>query len=269
MFVYVEYAVLDNLIIDYFLIKTSLRFGGVKIKKLKVLFASVIATIFAIVMPMFNVNNILAFFLKILLAICIILLSGEYTSIKSYIFTLNIFILLTFVTGGGVIAILYLLNMQYVLVGGEIVNQGFPISVIIASALIITSVIVRISKTIYRKKQLIPFMQKCQIVINGKGFSLNGFIDTGNRLYDDKMGCPIIVISKKMAEKHNVIPYLTEQIAVLKFSTISGQSAMPVYKLSGIILYVNNRVLYKSASLAITSSDYDSDYDIILHPALI
>lgn len=269
MLVYIEYAILQNLIIDYFLIKVSLYLGGVKTKWFKVLFALVLGVGFAIVLPLVYINNKIAFFIKILIAISIVYIAGEYKSIKSYFLTLNIFLLLTFLTGGGVIAILYLFDMDYVLKGGQIINQGFPVAVIIGGAFIITSGVLRLGKSIYRKKNLIPFMQKCQIILGGKGFLLNGFIDTGNRLYDDKRGCPILVISKSVAEKHNLIPYLTEKVSTIKYSTISGQSLMPIYKLSGVILYQNNNVLYKSASLGITENSYDKEYDIILHPAII
>ena len=269
MLVYIEYAVIENLIIDYFLLKTSLYFSRANYKWYKILFAVCLGTAFAIVLPLININNKIAFFIKILIAISIVYISGEYNNIKSYILTLNLFLLLTFLTGGGVIAILYLLNMDYILVGGEIVNQGFPVSVIIGGAFIITTIVLRVGKSIYRKKDLVPFMQKCQIVVGGRGICLNGFIDTGNRLYDDKRGCPIIVISSFVAEKYNLTPYLTEKTGDIKYSTISGQSLMPIYKLSGIILYQNGSILYKSASLGITKNTYDKNYDIILHPALI
>ncbi|MBO4963213.1 MAG: sigma-E processing peptidase SpoIIGA [Clostridia bacterium] len=269
MLVYLEYAIIENLVIDYFLLKVSLFFSGVKTKWYKKVFAVVIGTAFAIVLPLFYINNILAFFIKILLAISIVYIAGEYKSIKSYFLTLNIFLLCTFLTGGACIAILYLCNMQFVLKGGKVVNQGMPVAVIIGGAFIITSVILRVGKSIYRKKNLVPFMQKCQIVLGGKGFCLNGFVDTGNRLYDDKRGCPIIVVSKFVAEKHNLLPYLTERVGSINYSTIGGKSVMPIYKLSGVILYINDSVLYKTASLGVSENAYDKDYDIILHPALI
>ena len=66
MLVYVEYAVIENLIIDYFLLKTSLYFSRASYKWYKILFAVCLGTAFAIVLPLVNINNKIAFFIKIL-----------------------------------------------------------------------------------------------------------------------------------------------------------------------------------------------------------
>lgn len=269
MQVYLEYAIADNFIIDYFLLLSSLYLTGNKISKFKILFSALIGTAVAIILPLFTLNAIVSFFVKILLAITMIYLAGEYKNFKGYILCLNVFILLTFLTGGAVIAILFALNMDYVLVGTKIVNQGLPVSLMIAVSFIFCFIVIKVGKAIYRKKQIFPFIRKCEIVAGDKSFPLVGFVDSGNRLYDDKRGCPIVVISKKNLEKMNILPYLSAKIGSLKFNTVSGEGEMPLYKISGIIFKENCGVTYKSATLGISYREYSEDYDIILHPSLV
>ena len=159
--------------------------------------------------------------------------------------------------------------MDYVLVGTQIVNQGLPVSLMIAVSFIFCFIVIKIGKSIYRKKQIFPFIRKCEIVAGEKTFPLVGFIDSGNRLYDEKRGCPIVVISKKNLERMNILPYLTSKIGSLRFNTVSGGGEMPLYKIGGIIFKEGTGITYKSATLGISYSEYSSDYDIILHPSLV
>ena len=127
---------------------------------------------------------------------------------------------------------LYFLNMDYVLKGGEIVNKGFPVGVMISGACVITYLILKAGKSLYRKKDMVPFIQKCQIVVGGRGVCLKGFVDTGNRLYDDKRGCPVLVISSLVVEKYNLKPYLTEKTGVIKTRIIRDPSDRKKFKTS-------------------------------------
>ena len=248
---------------------SSLFICQVPRKLFKLFLSSLLGTIVSLVSPLIHIPNIIFIFLKILLAICMILIASEYKTIRKFILCLNVFILLTFLIGGAIIAILYALNKNFILENGIIVNQGFSVSLIVCFALVLTDITLKIVKILYKKKTLTNFLQKCQIVIKGKSFALMGLIDTGNRLYDDKNGCPIIVISKTLAEKFNITSYLIKPLYNIKFTTVAGQNIMPVYKLNGVMLYNDNKLTYKSASLAISSIEYDKEYDIILHPALL
>ncbi len=269
MQIYLEYAILDNLIIDYFLLKSSLYITGNQIKKFKIFLSATLGMLVAIALPLITLNAVLSFFIKILLAVVMIYFASEYKTFRGYILALNVFVLLTFLMGGAIIAILYSLNLDYVLVGNEIVNQGLPVSVMIGFAFILTSIVIKVSKGIYRKKQIFPFIRRCEIVAGEKSFPLVGFIDSGNRLYDNKRGCPIVVISRKNLEKINILPYLSDRVGALKYNTVSGGGEMPLYKIGGIILNDGGEVTYKSATLGISPSEYSGEYDIILHPSFL
>ncbi len=269
MQIYLEYAVLDNLVIDYFLIKSSLYITGNQIKKFKIFLSAILGTLVAILLPLITLNAIISFFVKILLAVVMIYFACEYKTFRAYILCLNTFILLTFLAGGAVIAILYALNMDYVLVGTEIVSQGLPVTVMIGFVFILSGVILRVAKGIYRKKQLFPFIRKCEIVAGEKSFSLTGFVDSGNRLYDTKRGCPIVVISRKKLEKTNILPYLSTKIGSIKYNTVAGGGEMPLYKIGGIIFKTDGEITYKSATLGISPNEYSEEYDIILHPSFL
>ncbi len=269
MQIYFEYALLENLLIDYFLIKSSLYITGNQIKKFKIFLSATLGALVAILLPLISVSAVVSFFIKILLAVVMIFLSCEYKTFRGYILALNLFVLLTFLMGGAIIAVMYALNQKVILTDGQVTNQGFPVSIMIGFAFIMTSVTLKVSKSIYRKKQLFPFLRRCEIVAGEKSFSLLGFVDSGNRLYDSKRGCPIVVISRKNLEKNNILPYLSTKLGSIKYNTVSGGGEMPLYKIGGIIFKTNGEIIYKSATLGVSPSEYSGEYDIILHPSFL
>ena len=91
MQVYLEYAVADNLVIDYFLLLSSLYLTGNKLNKFRIFLSALLGTLVAIILPLFTVNAVVSFFVKILLALVMIFTAGEYKNLKGYVLALNLF----------------------------------------------------------------------------------------------------------------------------------------------------------------------------------
>lgn len=268
MSVYVEYAVCDNLIVDYLLLRSTFFLVGQKVKKTKIFLNAVLGTITAITLPLCPISEWIKIFLKILLAVVMIFLCGEYKSVRGYLLTLIIFLALTFVSGGATIAILYALDMSYVIDGSVSYDAELPLSIIILSVAIITKVSLKVGKALYKKKNIFPFLRKCELVIKGKIFSLTGFVDSGNRLFDKKTGFPIIVISEKKFFKTEIYAQVGAPHGKVSFSTVSGQGEMLVYSVDEIVVYGEEKIVYDYVFLGVGASEYKDEYDLILHPAV-
>lgn len=270
MSVYIEYAIIDNLIIDYLLLKSTFYIIKQKVKILRIILTAVLGTVTAILLPLTGLNALLNFFIKILLAFVMIFLAGEYKSIRAYFLALSVFLALTFVSGGAVIAMLYALNLDFVFKNASISYKAeIPLSAIILIAVIITKICVKIAHSVYKKKNIFPFIRKTEIIVKGKPFSMTGFIDSGNRLFDKKTGSPIIIISEKTFKKLNMMFYVGKPYGKLDFSTVSGDGQMPVYSIDEVIVYGVEKIVYDYVYLGVSKMVYTGDYDVILHPAII
>ena len=268
MQVYVEYAVLDNLIIDYYLLKATAFLCGKKVNRLRLILTSVFSCAMAVCLPLFSIPQKLNVFVKIFLAFVIILLYGEYKSFREYFFLLAVFVFLTFLSGGAVIAVLYALNLDYVLKGGYVSYKfNFPLSVILLASVLCSQGVVKVAKAIYKKKTFYPFVRDCVIYIGKKSFHFTGFLDSGNRLFDKKSGKPIVIISKNAFYKTGLYEYLTSSYGYVNFSTVGGGGKMRLYELEK--MQISNEYYCREVILAVSEINYTEDYDVILHPALV
>ena len=77
MIVYVEYVVIDNLLIDYLLLKTALTLSGIEFKKIRVFLVALFGTGFALVFPLIDLSAFLLAAVKVGMGLLLILLSAK------------------------------------------------------------------------------------------------------------------------------------------------------------------------------------------------
>ncbi len=99
MQVYIEYAILDNFFVDYFLLRQAAVLLRVPFKKRRLILSSVIGTVVAVVLPLFDLPTVVGFILKILLGTVISFTAVNHRNFLGYIKYFNVFFLLTFFLG--------------------------------------------------------------------------------------------------------------------------------------------------------------------------
>ena len=75
------------------------------------------------------------------------------------------------------------------------------------------------------------FVYKTQLMFNGKTFNVNGFLDTGNVLFDGD--APVIVCGKKLFLQILGDDVVRAKLKKLEISTVNGQS--PSQKLFSLL----------------------------------
>ena len=113
MSVYIEYAFIDNMIINFILIKTATRCALVKTKFIWLFISALLGTAVALAVPLFSLPSACHIIIKIALAFLMVYVSARFKSVKSYALTLGFFLLFTFLSGGFIIALFTLLEIDY------------------------------------------------------------------------------------------------------------------------------------------------------------
>lgn len=270
MQVYIEYAFLDNMIINYVLLKTATRCAKVKTRFIFLFLSSLLGTVVALILPLASILPIFLIGIKLLLAVTMVYISGKFIKAKTYFITLAFFILFTFLCGGFLIALFTFAGVDYnayfLLNNDSVVPIGISVLFIYIASLFVT----KVTKILLKERNLKPFLRSCTVVINGKKFNVNGFIDSGNGLYDNKSGLPIVVCSNDL--------FLTLQSAGIKksiskitFDTVSGSSQMQLYVIDKIMIYNGSMVnIFNNVLLGVSEFGFSSiEYDLLLHPSLI
>jgi len=194
MVLYIEYVIIDNLIIDYILLSLlSVTFKD-DFKKRSMLVSSLIGTISAIFLPYLTKYNLLLTLYKILTAMIMILVLKKYKTYRKYFLYLIVFILYTFLFGGIGIGILNTFNIDYTINGLLLYSCEFPVSLFIVIFWLGSWLLKKVVICLNQQLKFNKYLYKIQLSDKGNIIEGVGFYDSGNTIKRDGRAVSIISI---------------------------------------------------------------------------
>ncbi len=203
MTIYLDVVLLENLCMNYIILFATAYIMKIKMKQLRLIFSSLLGSIYAVVSYLEILPLYSNFGMKILLSILMVYIAFNSKGIKSLAKQLIIFYLTSFAFGGCAFALLYFVRPQDILMKNGVYIGTYPIKIALLGGIIgfiITYIAFCIVKTKIRKKDMI---YNLVIKIDGKEINLKAMLDTGNLLKEPITGMPVVVIQK--SELYSVI----------------------------------------------------------------
>lgn len=201
MKVYVDLVFLLNLYLDFLLLVTT----SVVLKRntsLKRMVLGALAGSLSIFFLFYSINTFFLFLFKIGIALIMIFVSFGYQNLKYFLNNFGYFYMISVILGG----FLYYLNLEfsYTHIGLVFINKGFNINAIFL--IIFSPVILYIySRQAKKMKSNYNLIYKVIITLKNKEkYTLNGFLDTGNKLFDPITNKPIILLQKGVLKEENL-----------------------------------------------------------------
>ena len=196
MIVYLDIIFLENVLMNYIIIFTTGMILKNEFKRKNVLLASCIGAIYSIFMYL-NILKITSnFLMKIILSVIIIKIAFNPKKRKNLLKYLVIFYLVSFIFGGCIFALMYIVKPQFVQIRNGMFVGTYPIKIAIAGGLVayvVTQISFKMVKTKINKKDMIYAIE---IFYKEKSVKLKGLLDTGNLLKDPITGNPVIIVQK-------------------------------------------------------------------------
>jgi len=215
--IYLDVIILVNYIIDFII----LFFLNKMLKRNVSLFRLLSGALFGsltIVVLFIRFNDIQLFFLKLISASLMLLLSFGYKNFYYFINNLAYLYILSIILGGS----MYLLNINTLL---SSVNYY-------ALIIIISPLILKIFINYYQKTHKYKKHYSVKIIFdNNRVLDIIGFVDTGNKLRDPYFKRPIIIIDKKHYHPH-------DRILFVPYYTVNYQGLLKCIKPQDV--YLNN-----------------------------
>ena len=247
---FIEYALIDNLLVDYLLLKESATILKARIKRRALLLAAFTGAAFATVFPLLKISALPSFALKMLCAALMCLISSKHGSFRKYLLFFNVFLLCTFVLGGVTTGILYLLGINDVK-GAYYQAKAVPVGAAIFASYIVFTIIRRFAKKIAEKAVAVCGLIDCEIAVGGERFAVKAFYDSGNLLKDKRTGLPIIVADRNVFLRisRQRVPARHDEIAVV---SAGGRFRLGTYRIDYIIVKYNGKTTVKDAVIAVS-----------------
>ena len=215
MTVYIDLVMLLNIVLDSILLMSVSVLLGRNVRIKRIVLGSLIGSLSTLIL-FISITSLELLILKFVLGIIMCIVTFGYVNIKYTLNNVFYLYIISFIIGGGLTLI-----KDYGYYNYFILIIGF----IIISILFI--------KQMKKYQDNYSNYYKVDIYIKGNLYKLNGYLDTGNKLYDQYKNRPIILISKK-------INYNLEDIIYVPYVSLNNESLVKCLKSDKVI--VNNKV---------------------------
>lgn len=220
---YIEYVIVDNLVIDGLILILTSRAANLRAKWWQVFLSALVGTATSVCFPLFHLSSALLLTVKIMLsAVMTLILCAR--KLKKFIKAALYFYAFTLVLGGGCFAVLYFLGD--VAFGGTGIryHMSVPVGVVVLGISLASFGCFALIAHIKKVRRIGRIACSADISAGGETIRVSGIIDSGNLLIDPDTGRHVAVVDEeclaplldkgKLRCKHDI-----------KFNTVSGANA--------------------------------------------
>lgn len=238
MIIYVDLVFLLNIFLDCILLMGVSVILTRNVKMKRILLGSLIGGISGVTLFM-SVNSLVLFLLKIILGILMIIVTFGYHNLRYTLNNLFYLLTLSFSVGG----------VMYLLMEKGIYNYFL----LIIGFVFVTYMYIKQGKSL---NNTYSNYYKVVIYYKNRVLELTGFLDTGNKLYDNYKHRPIILIDKD-------ISYDDEDIVYVPYLSLNNQGIIKCFKIDRINI---NGHLFYNYLVGISNQKFQIDgINCILH----
>lgn len=260
MTVYIEYVIIDNLIIDYLMLKATFAITGKTCSRGRLFICALFGAAVALLYPLLETTAVILTAVKICSGFLIVLIAGDFNAPRAFFVNAGVFFAYTFLTGGAITGIFSLCGLSY--------SSEFSVAFMVAPVYAVLRAFGAVVCYAYKRKDVARLTYKVTLKACGRELSGKGFMDTGNGLYDGLR--PVIVCGESFFKKIVGDDILRIKFKKIKVNTVSGQSENLAFELDSLKIYISDEPnIYNNVTVCVAGKCAGDGYDVILHPALL
>ena len=201
MTVYLEYAIIDNLVINGLLLWFTFRTIKQTAPKWKILLSTAVGTIFALVLPLVNIDGaggaVLMVIIKLFIGALMVFIV-QHKSFVRYILFFLLFVTYTFALGGAI----YGITFATAGVQGSLLyftnTTSVPVGLFILTAVVFLWLLSKLIKFLNVRYSINNCLRDVIITYKDNKFRITSYLDTGNRLVDPISKAPVVIITMSL-----------------------------------------------------------------------
>ncbi|MGG5462385.1 sigma-E processing peptidase SpoIIGA [Clostridium sp. B9] len=202
MTVYIDIVILENFLINFFLLYLTLQTLKERIIYKRIILAAFLGAIYTLLVFVPNLNILTSLPFKLLFSLGMISIILEKRDIKSIIKSFISFLVITFAFSG-VCLMFALAENEYDILDSFIISDYSTKAVIFS--LIISYVLVSGVMNYFKNRAIINnFIYDLDVCIDSEVISLRGFLDTGNGLVEPATALPVIIAERDKFKGINI-----------------------------------------------------------------
>ena len=239
MEVYIEYVLIDNLVINSIILLLSLKMLKLSVINWRVVLGASVGTIVAILLPLISLQGVGLIAFKLALGMLICVCALDKFDIKHLMRFYICFLMFTFVMGGVCYGIIYSLTGSASLTDYAL---DIPVGVILIVVVVWARYLQKLINLIHKRNKLTLYLYELDLVLRKKKYKINAYFDTGNLMVDRDTKKPIVIISlAKVIDEFdinevmgilsgNIESVMLEDAHIEEFKAMSVSGKMVVFK---------------------------------------
>lgn len=256
MKVYIDVILFINIFFDFILLLSISLILRRNVKIYKIILGSLVGGM-SILFLFLPINKITLFFLKIIIAIFMCIITFNYKDIKYTIKNILFLYLVSVLLGG----VLYLLNIEFSYKNSGLIFYHNDVSINIIIILIVSPILLYFYvKQMKDLRNNYSKYYKVNIYFKSKkNVLLNGFLDTGNNLKDPYKSRPIVIVNYNKIKKY----VSKEKELLVPYTNINNDDILRCIKVDKIII---NNIEYRNILVGFSLNKINIDgIDCILN----
>ncbi len=269
MEIYIEIFLIQNILINFCLLKLIYLTTKSKTSLFKLLLASLIGAIPSVFCVMLLSNSLLLNLTKLLTAVGMVAIAFHQNK-KQFVFNFISLFLYTFAFNG---IVMTLSSKIYITSFGAIVSNKLSLELICVLFLIFTYIFELTVKHFKFKFNTNNLIYNITLAHKGKILKTQAYLDTGNFLNDN--GEPILVLDLNTYLKLNninLINFLTSQSPTIQTSTVNGTNNLKVFEIDKLIIKNGKKeITFEHQKVAVNTTNCfkNTNYQALLSPLFL
>jgi len=277
MIIYADVYILENLVINYFILLITAYITKTNVNSLRILFVSILAAFYSLLQFYPCMQFLYSMFGKVIVSLLLVYLTFWPRGILLFLRQLLSFYIVTIMFGGMVFFLYYITKNNFVV---DVQIKLKNVLIALGCSLIVFKVSYElIVKRIY-KESLIRYIK---FKINDAEYNCTAFVDTGNNLKEPFSGRPVVIVEKNLLKgKGNQadisVQSLEElqkqvgnRIVLIPYNSIGQEHGVLIGVIPDEFYISENRNTWtkKDVAIALYDKKISNRYSALLGPDLI
>lgn len=269
MEIYIESFIIQNILINFCLLKLVYLTTKSKTKFFSLLLSSIIGTISSVFVVIFLNNVLILNLCKLTTALIMIGIAFKQTK-KQFAFNIILLFIYTYAFGG---IITSLSSAVYYTSFGLVTTSKFSLELICIILIIFTYVFELVVKHIKLKISTNNLIYDLTLTQANKSIKVNAYMDTGN--FINHNGKPVLLLDLDVFLKltnSNLIEFYTKKSEEIKTKTVNGCNSLKIFKIDEIKFNNGKKIInLKNQIVAINSNNCfkNTNYQALLSPLFL